>query len=169
MRTLVFSLLAALVFGSAAIAADAVPNRIAKAKVGEWVLMQDVSGDDSGELTKVTLLAIDGDSFTVKREHIDAAGAVVESKEHVVKLDAYNKRMADMAARAKETTQEFVVIKDKQYPVTAVYVISETKDADGNDREFKIWLSEELPIGGVAKTWSSDVKLPSAEVIDFGF
>lgn len=169
MRTFVFSLLAALAIGSAVVAADTVPNRIGKAKAGEWVLMEDVSGDDSGELTKVTLLRIDGESFTVKREHIDASGAVVETKEHEVKLDAYNKRREDMLARAKEVTSDFVVIKDRQYPVTAIHIVSDTKDEAGNAREFKVWVSDDLPIGGVAKTWSSDVKFPSAEVVDFGF
>jgi hypothetical protein len=170
MRTFVLSFLTAALFAaSAATAADTVPNRIAQAKAGEWVLMEDVSGEESGELTKVTLIAIDAESFTVLREHIDAEGNVVESKEHVVKLADYNRRMDGMAARAKEITSEFVFIGEKEYPVTAVHIVSETKDENGAEREFKIWISEELPIGGVAKTWSSDVDFPSAEVVDFGF
>lgn len=168
MRALMLSFLAGLLFAGAAVAVD-IPNRIASAKVGEWVLMEDVSGEESGEATKVTLTAVDGEGFTVLRETIDADGAVVETKEDTVSFADYNKRMEGMAARAEEITEEFVFIGGKEYPVVAVRVIAGEKDENGNDREFKVWISPDLPIGGVAKTWSSDVNFPSAEVVDFGF
>ncbi len=168
MRTFVLALCAALLAVSAGVAVD-IPNRIGSAKVGEWVLMEDVSGEESGEATKVTLTAIDGESFTITREHIDASGAVIETKEHTIPLADYNRRMEGMASRAKEITEEFVFIGEKEYPVVAVHIVSDTKDENGNDREFKMWISADLPIGGVAKTWSSDVRFPSAEVVDFGF
>ncbi len=136
--------------------------------IGEWALMEDVSGD-AVERTKFTLLRIDGESFTVKREHMDESGAVVETMEHTVSFADYNKRLEGMAARAKEVTREFVIVKDREIPVTAVHIVSDTKDGNGDDREFKLWISDEIPLGGLAKTWSSDPAFPSAEVVDFGF
>ncbi len=168
MRTALLALAAALLL-SAAVAGEAIPNRIAAAKAGEWVLMEDVSGGDAPEQTRVTLLRIDGASFTVKREHFGEDGAVVETKEHEISLADYNRRMEEMASRAQEITREFITINEKEYPVTAVRILTEETDANGEPREFKVWLSPDLPIGGVAKTWSSDADFPSAEVIDFGF
>ncbi len=169
MRPFALSFALALLAAGAAAGADAVPNRIARAKAGEWVLMEDVSGGGEPERTKATLIRIDDESFTVRREHFDENGDIVETREHVLLLADYNRRMEEMASRAKEITEEFVIIGEKEYPVTAVRIAADEADGSGDAREFKIWISPDLPIGGVAKTWSSDAAFPSAEVIDFGF
>lgn len=168
MRTMIMTLLAVVVC-AAAVAEDSFPNRMSQAKVGEWVLMEDVSGADVGEKTKVTVTKVEDGVVTVKREHLDDSGAVVETKEHEIALDRYNERMDSIKGRATAITEDFVVIKDKEYPVTAVEFVSQSKTEDGEDREFKIWFTDQLPIGGIAKTWCSDADFPSAEVIDFGF
>ncbi len=168
MRTVILTFAAAFLFAAAARAVD-IPNPLADAVPGEWVLMEDVSGEETGERTKVTLTAIDAERFTICLEHIDADGAVVERNEHTFPLAEHNRRMAEMAANAKETAEDFVFIGDAEYPTVSVHVVTDDKDADGNAREFKLWISDSLPIGGLAKTWSSDPKLPDAEVIDFGF
>ncbi len=169
MRKSILFLATLILSASAAVAADCIPNRICLAKTGEWVLMTDVSGEESGEQTKVTLTAVGAESFTVKREHIAADGTVAETIDTTITLADYNRRMNEMAARAKSVTDEFVVIGDTEYPVVAVHILSDKPDANGNPREFKVWISDKLPIGGIAKTWSSDPAFPSAEVVDFGF
>jgi hypothetical protein len=169
MRKMILTLFAfAMCFTAAA--EDSFPNRMSQAKVGEWVLMEDVSGADIGEKTKVTVTKVADGVITVKREHLDENGNIAETKEHDIPLANYNQRMDSIKSRATSVSKEFVVIKDKEYPVTAVEFVSiSSKTEDGGEREFKIWFTDELPIGGVAKIWCSDTDFPSAEVIDFGF
>ena len=78
-------------------------------------------------------------------------------------------RSAGLRQRATSIEPGFVMIKDREIPVVAVSFSGDGKDGSGANREFIIWLSNEIPAGGIAKTWCSDADFPQAEVIDFGF
>lgn len=170
MRGILLAFAALAMFAAQAVAADgAIVNRLDKAKVGEWVMMQDVSGDSVGEKTKVEVIAVRDGMVVIKREHYDENGAVSDSKEHEIKLDRYAQRMADLQEKAKQISRERLTVKDKEMTVQAVSWDDEDPDDADARREFKIWVSEDLPIGGIAKTWSSDPGFPAAEVIDYGF
>ena len=167
MRKAILFMFVLAVSGLAAHAAESIPSRLDKMKAGEWILMQDVSGE-SGERTKITVLSVTPEAFTLRREHMDPDGTVTETKEHEIPMDKARERHADLEGKAKEVTKEFVIVKDKEIPVTAVFWESD-KAQDGKPREFKIWLSDELPVTGLAKFWSSSSTFPNAEIIDYGF
>lgn len=182
MRAVMLSLCvvcAALFFGFAAFAADnaggassggiAIPNPLADAKAGEWVLMEDVSGEESGEAIKVTLVAVDDASVTMRIEDIDADGVVAATREHVIPRAFFDKGREDMRKNLIEVTDDFVVIKGKEYPVVAVRYTAHIPARGGDPVEFKMWISDEIPVTGIAKSWSSDVKFSAGEVVDFGF
>ncbi len=171
MRKLALTLLAFGLFAVTAAAANftQIPDRLPQAKVGEWVLLQNVSGDNQGDKLKITVTKVQNSTVTVKREHLDADGKVTDSKEHDMNLAKIKDRVADLQKKATSIGEETVYIKER--PVATVAV---AWDGDDNNdrmagRQFKLWVSDKLPIGGMAKSWSSDSKFPSYEVLDYGF
>lgn len=156
MRKILTALLVTLFFMAAVAAADAIPDRLSQAKAGEWVLMTDTSDASSGEKVKFTAVEVrpgDPGVLVLKREHFTADGTVDESREIEVPFDRQAKRMADLKEKAKQISTERLWVKDKEFTVTAVSW-DDDKGEGGEPREFKMWLSEELPLGGVAKFWS---------------
>ncbi len=153
---------------SAAAAEKAIPDSIADVKRGEWVMMEDVSPDGNGEKTRVTATAVTGDTVTLRRERFDGDGAVIDTKESEIPLSRMRERFADLKKRAKTVTDEFVMIGGREMPVIAVQWEGDSKDDQGRPREYKVWLSEEIPLAGVAKFWSSDAGIPHAEILDYG-
>lgn len=168
MRGLLTALLLALASVGAVAAAGELPNRMDKVKAGEWLLVKDVSGSRAGELTKFTVAEVKGagaDKVVVmKIERFGPDEKVQETRDVEIPVARYAERMAGLEAKAKQIGKERLTIKGKEIPVATV-----TWDDDKEPREFKLWLSEDLPIGGLAKSWSSDPEFPAAELVDYGF
>lgn len=169
MRTLYTVLLAVAFAGFAAAGDVAIPNRIGDIKQGEWVMMEDVSADAEGEKTRITVTGVAGGKVTLRREHFDAAGAVTETKEDAIDVERLRQRITDLEKKATAVTEEFIIVRDEQIPVVAVHWEGESKDEEGKSHEYKVWLSEKLPVTGLAKFWSSDNGIPHAEIVDYGF
>ena len=172
MRRIVLSAVLAIVCSAAVAADSAVPNRLPQAKAGEWVLMVDITGENAGEKMKVSVVEVrEGTPKVVvlRRDRIAADGTSTQEGVLELNLDRYAERMAGLEEKAKQVSRERLTIKDREFTVQAISWDGDTPDADGKPREFKMWLTEELPIGGMAKFWSSDPEVPSIEVIDYGF
>lgn len=167
MRYLMIMLLAVVGVAFTAQAAEynLVPNRLSQAKAGEWVLLGNLSAP--GERVKITVTdrACENGEWVVglKREHIDEEDNVTEANDRRIKLSRYQKRIDDLDQRADRISREKMTIKDRNI---TVYVI-EWEDVE-KDREVKIWLSNDIPVGGFVRIWSSDPEFPTYEIIDFG-
>lgn len=169
MRRTLLTLAAIAVLTVAASAAEgSIPNRLGKAKAGEWVMMQNVAGDGAGTKTKVSVTEVKDGVVFIKREIFDRDGNVEDEFQHEIPLDRYDARLAELEGKAKQISRERLAVKDKELSVVAISWDGDPEEGKP-EREFKIWVSEELPIGGIAKTWSSDNDFPAAEVIDYGF
>ena len=170
MRTIALSLLLAIgLLVPAASAESAIPSRLDKAKAGEWVVMRDISVGGEEEIMRISVSAVrEGNPKVVvlKRERLAPDGSVEESKEMELDLDSYAERVRGLEDKAKQISRERLTVKDKEL---TVYAVSWDDERDDVVREFKIWVSEDLPIGGIAKFWCSDPEMPSAEVVDYGF
>ncbi len=166
MRKAVF-FAAALAFVSYAAAAEfnLVPNRLSVAKPGEWVILGDVA--DPTEKVKISVVAVTCENnekvVVIKRETLDSEDKVLDSKERHVKLSWYLERLDRLDSRAKRISREKMLVKDR---TITVYVI-ELED-EANDRETKLWLSNDIPVGGFVRLWSSDPERPTYELLDFG-
>lgn len=170
MRKALLVFLAVLVLGPAMAGETAIPDRLDQIKVGEWVLMQDVSGGDrAGETNRITVVKADDDSITFRREHYAADGSLIDSKDRDMEKANMRERAAGLQQKAKSIEPGVIMVKDKEIPVVAVAFESEDRDNPEVTRDFIIWVSSELPASGVAKTWCSDADFPQAEVIDYGF
>lgn len=169
MRKFLLPVLLFAVCLSAAAADVALPGRLKKAKVGEWLIMRDVSGADAGERMRISVAEVREGApkvVVLKRERLGDDGSVLESKDMEIDMDRYAERIAGMEEKAKQISRERLTVKDKEF---TVYAISWDDENDGETREFKVWVSEDLPVNGMAKFWCSDPEMPSAEVIDYGF
>lgn len=159
---------AGMAAASAAAADGDLPNRLEKAKAGEWLLFRNVSGERDDRLTKYSIVEVKGegdDKVVVLRiEHLGAEGEATESRDVEINMAKYRERRAGILDRAKQISSERLTIKDKEMPVTAVIIDSE----DGKS-EFKFWVSADLPVNGLVKTWSSDPEFHAIELIDYGF
>lgn len=141
------------------------PDRLPKAKAGEWVVMQDVSGSGSGGKATITVAEVRGsgtDAVVVLK--IDRDGG--ESRTIEIPMSGHDARRAELLDKAKQISQERMTVKGREFPVTA---ISWDDTKDDTHREFKLWLSDEIPVMGMVKSWSSDPDVPAGEVVDFGF
>ncbi|MCC8165103.1 MAG: hypothetical protein LIQ31_02865 [Planctomycetes bacterium] len=159
-----------LAVATAAVAVDGpeIPNRLPQAKAGEWVLMQGTSGDNMGVRNRVTVTAVTDGVVSLKRERLGEDGTVEETNSFDLNLDRLASRNADLRERATAIDTETIFVNDKEFSVVAVSWKGDPAE-DGNVREFKIWISPDLPVGGLAKTWSSDHDFPSSEIVDYGF
>lgn len=170
MRTLYIAAMSLFLLAVTAAAGEkAVPNRVADMKQGEWVLMEDVSPESDGETIRVTVTRVGGGKFTLRRDHMDKTGAITETKESEMDVADAAKRLDDLGKKARTVTDEMIIVNEREIPVVAIEWEGSKKDADGNSHEYKMWLSEKLPVTGVAKFWSSDNSIPHAEIIDYGF
>jgi len=164
----VIAFVAAVMLCGLTIAAEGViPRRLAEAKAGEWVLLRDVSGENAGETIKFTVVEIkDGEDKVVsmRSERYGEDGTVIETKDFEFPLSKYLERTEKLEDKAKQIGRERLTVKDKEIAVTAV-----SWDDEEETREYKLWISEDIPVGGIVKTWSSDPDFPAAELIDFGF
>lgn len=170
MRKTLLTLAAFAVLASVAAAADgAIPNRLGKAKVGEWAMLQNVAGDDIGRKTKVSVIEVKDGVVVIKRELFNADGTPDEVIQHEIPLERYNARLADLEGKAKQISRERLTVKDKEFSVVAVSWDGDAGEDGAPAPEFKIWVSADLPIGGIAKIWSSSPDFPAADVVDYGF
>lgn len=169
MRRLALSLIICLSVAGTALSTDSVvPFRLPHAKVGEWALFLDTSGSKPGEQFRFSVSEVKGsgaDSVVViLYERFDPAGELTDEREIELNLAEMEKRSQELEDKAKQISRERMTIKDQEMTVWAI-----SWDDEDNDREFKIWISEDLPVGGLAKSWSSDPEIPAAELIDYGF
>ncbi|MDR1521057.1 MAG: hypothetical protein LBU23_13090 [Planctomycetota bacterium] len=167
MRTSILAILLAAGLATAVRAGD-IPNRLPEAKVGEWLLFQDVSGARAGEQTRFSVVDIQGEgddkTLTMRMEKFGPDGTEEESRDIEIKLDRFASRMAALEDKAKQISRERLTVKDKEFQVVAI-----AWDDDDPEREIRLWISPELPIGGLVKSWSSDPEFPAAELVDYGF
>ena len=149
------------------LAAD-IPNRLPMAETGEWLLLRVVSGEKAGELVRFSVCETRGDGddrvVVMRMEKLDQDGSISESRDIESPVARHAERLAELEAKAKQISRERMTVKDREITVVAV-----TWDDDEGSREFKLWVSGELPIGGVVKSWSSDPDFPAAELVDYGF
>ncbi|MCD7896824.1 MAG: hypothetical protein LUG50_09150 [Planctomycetaceae bacterium] len=154
---------------AAAVDGPEIPNRLPQAKAGEWVLMQGTSGDNMGVRNRVTVTAVKDGVVSLKRERLAPDGTVEETNAFDLNLERMASRNADLREHATAINTETIFVKDKEFSVVAVSWKGDPAEDGSGEREFKIWLSPDLPVGGLAKTWSSDHDFPSSEIVDYGF
>lgn len=163
----VAAFLALSMFVAAGAADYVIPNRLAKAVAGEWTLMQTVAGDHMGEKIRFSVKSVIGvgeDAVVlIANERLDADGAVAEVDEVEVPLSRYAAKLRELEDNAKQVSRERLTIGDAAYTVYAV-----TWDDEESGREMKIWISDDIPVGGLMKSWSSDAAFPAVELVDFG-
>lgn len=144
-----------------------VPNRLAKAVPGEWTLMQTVAGDHMGEKIRFSVKSVSGAGedavVVIANERLDAEGGVAEADDIEVPLSRYAAKLRELEDNAKQVSRERLAIGDASYTVFAV-----TWDDEESGREMKIWISDDIPVGGLMKSWSSDASFPAVELVDFG-
>lgn len=144
-------------------AAGDIPSRLGRAKAGEWVEMRNTAGDNAGEKVRISVAEVkgEGDDAVVVLKMEPSEG---ESRTIELPIARHKARMADLEEKAKQVSRERLTVKGKEISVYAV-----VWDDEENNREFKLWLSEDIPVGGIVKSWSSDPDVPAGEVVDFGF
>ena len=163
---------AALMLSAApAVAGDIIPIPLVTAKVGEWVLLRDVSGDKAGALVRYTVSERTGtgddEKVVLRRETLGQDGDAEETRTIDINLAHYKERFHSLEDKAKQISRERMRVKDNEINVIAVAWDHEDEKT-GETREFKIWLSDELPVGGMARFWCSDPAFPATEITDFG-
>lgn len=169
MRKAIAFLMALTLTAAAAVAVDAedIPNRTSQIQPGEWIILQDTSGETT-DTNRITVLDRQGDMIKLRREHFDGEGKLVETTESELDLNRYRRRMENARDKAMEVTEEFITIGDKEHEVYGLL----WEDADkrtGEKHQFKVLVSPELPISGVARFWTSNPEAFVADVIDYGF
>jgi hypothetical protein len=171
MKTYICLLFAALVLTGVAGAEDAVfPNRLRNAVVGEWAILMDTAGPEIGNRERVVVVDVAGDgdekAVVIRREPIDDDGTVGEGGEVEINLARFADRMREMTDKAKEIESVEMLVGDSE--LTMWSMMWEKEAEDGQTYEYKVWVSEELPVGGLFKTWSSDPEFSAVEMIDCG-
>lgn len=167
MRTMLFAFIAAAAAAGAAFPGEGrlLPYCLDDAKVGEWVVMKNIS--EPGETVRSAVVARgtgdDGETVTISREVTDADGGVADRKERTIRLSRYRERIAGLEEKAVRVTRERMDFKDRPITVFIVEVVDEE-----TGREVKIWLSNDIPVSGVVRMWSSDPEFPTYELEDFG-
>ena len=146
-----------------------IPNRLPRARVGEWLLFRDVSGERSGEYTRFSIVdsrGEDDDKVLVLR--IEKLAGAEDDGDDVrdieIKPAGFTERVAELEKKATHITPGTLTVKDSEMAVVEVVF-----NDDDEDREFHLWISESAPIGGLVKTWCSDPEFPAAELVDYGF
>lgn len=154
---------------TAAVAADTskVPDRMDKIQPGEWIILQDTSGE-STDTNKITVLARNGDTLKLRREHYDSNGNLLETKDSDFDIAKYNKRADDIKSKALEVTEEFLMIDDQGHEVVGL-LWEDNDKTTGQKHQYKVLVSPNIPITGVARYWSSNPDSPTADIIDYGF
>lgn len=155
---------------SAAAADTVLPHNLATAKAGEWTLMKDIAGETPGELARYSVAEVRGDGddkvVVMRRERFGDDGEVAETRDFEINAARYAQRMAGLEDKAKQVSREKMKVKGRELSVFAV-----TWDHEGDDgetSEMKLWLSPDVPVGGLVKSWSSNPAFPAAELVDFG-
>lgn len=168
MRAFLYALFMLCVAGIAVSAEGAIPNRMGLVKPGEWLLMQEVAGPNAGDRVKFEAVEVRGsgaDAVVVIRGQRFSGGEETESREIEIPVARYGQRLAELEDKAKQISRERLVVKDAEITVFAVSWDDEAEEP----HEFKIWVSRDVPLGGIVKSWSSDPEFPAAEIIDYGF
>ncbi len=161
-----------MVMSAIAMAGDYVlPNRMADVKVGEWVILSETSGPSMGDRERFTVVEIKGEdefkTVVVRRERIADDGSVTEQNDLEINLARFQDRLHEMEDKAKQVSRERMVVDNRDL---ALWSVSwERENEDGEMHEYKMWVSEDLPVGGLYKTWSSDPNFPALELMDCGF
>lgn len=167
MRKALMTFAAVFCLAAAALAAEynLVPNRLSSAKAGEWVLLSNLS--DPSEKVKISVVSRECEGnepvVVVRRERLDAEGKAADTMERRVRLSRYQDRLDKLDQKADRISREKMTINDR---LITVYVI-EWEDQE-KDREVKVWLSNDIPVGGFVRIWSSDPNFPTYELVDYG-
>lgn len=152
---------------AAAVDVSSIPNRTRQIQPGEWILLQDTSGE-STDTNKITVLDRNGDIIKLRREHYDDNGVLINSTESEMDLAKYDQRANDIKAKAIGVTEEFMMIGDTGHEVYGLLWENADKNT-GEKHQYKVLVSPDLPIAGVARFWTSNPNSPTADVIGFGF
>ena len=168
MRRTLILLAAVFCLASAGLAAEfnLVPNRLARTKAGEWVILANLSNPDEKVKISVTGVECEGAEqvVVIVRQNLDADdNAVGEGVERRVKMSGYQDRLDKLDQRAHRISREKTSFNDRDI---TVYVV-EWEDEE-EDREIKIWLSYDIPVGGFVRIWSSDPDFHTYELVDYG-
>lgn len=142
-----------------------VPNALRYAKVGEWVLLQNVENPKDQVKVSITSRECEGreEVVVIKREEFAEDGTAADVKERRIKMSRYQERLDKLDQRADRISREKMTIADREI---TIYVI-EWEDTE-KDREIKIWLSYDIPAGGFVRIWSSDPEFPTYELVEYG-
>lgn len=169
MRRILVLLVAFGLVAASAVAVDAssVPSRLDKIQPGEWIILQDTSGD-STDTNKITVTARNGNIVKLRREHYDADGKLVETTEHDFDIAKYAARSADVKSKALEITEEFMMIDEEGHDVFGILWEDNDKKT-GEKHQYKVLVSPNLPLAGIARFWTSNPNTPTADVIGYGF
>lgn len=151
---------------AAAVDTSAVPSRAADIRPGEWIILQDTSGHSS-DTNKITVLERNGDVLKLRREHYDSDGNLLETSTNDMDLSKYAQRAADVKSKALDVTEEFMMIDDQGHEM--VGLLWEDTDKSGEKHQYKVLVSPNIPITGVARYWSSNPESPVGDVIGYGF
>ena len=167
MRKTLVLLAAVFCLATAAMAAEfnLVPNRLSTAKVGEWVILANLSDPDEKVRISVIGRECEGSELVVviKRENLDAEGNSLDATERRVTMSRYQERLDKLDQKAHRVSRERTSFNDRDI---TVYVV-EWEDEE-EDREIKIWLSYDIPVGGFVRIWSSDPDFHPYELVDYG-
>lgn len=152
-------------------AADKLTMPLLTAKVGEWTVHRDVSGDKTGEMTRYKLVdrsgSGDDEAVTIRREVLGDDGKALEMRDIQINLARYKQRVQGLEEKAKQISFERMQVKDRE--VETVAVTWDQDSEDGQSREFKIWTSKDVPLGGMVRFWCSDPAFPATELVDYGW
>ena len=168
MRKTLMLLAAVFCLASASLAAEfnLVPNRLARAKAGEWVILANLSDPD--EKVKISVVGVECEDaeqvVVIMRQNLDVDGNVVgEGTERRVKMSGYQERLDKLDQKAHRVSRERTSFNDRDI---TVYVVE--WEVEEEDREIKIWLSYDIPVGGFVRIWSSDPDFHTYELVDYG-
>ena len=156
----------AVVVGCGVAAAGEAPDRLPKAKAGEWVMFKLMGGMQQKQT--ITDIKGSGDDMevTIKTEVI-MNGATASTAEQTIKVGEMKKMQADAKAQADASgakvaySNETVEVKGKKFD--AVVVTTEVQGMTA-----KTYMSDEMPVGGIIKMYTTGMAEPVMEVIDFG-
>lgn len=162
-----FLILCVAAVSAAAVDTSSVPDRIESIRPGEWVILQDTSGE-SKDTNKITVMDRKGDVVSLRREHYDENGTLVEVKDSEMNLSKYAQYAKNIKGKAVEVTDEFILIDDQGHEVVGMLWEDQDKNT-GEKHQYKVLVSPNLPISGVARFWTSNPNAPTADVIAYGF
>lgn len=121
----------------------AIPNRIGKARPGEWVIYKFTS-DVSRKFTVVGFEEKDGVRHVVLKSQTLMGRAVMNEEETSHPVPDSNVLLKDIDTEDVQRQEEVIEIKDEKYTVTAITVKSK-------GLPLTVYFSEEFPVFGLVR------------------